>query len=611
MNPKRLACLDACIKNPVWTFSGPSAPHVFFETGTTRYYLSAYLADFADLWGPVRLEYTDSGAPDFVTEIEFRGGVIRNNSTVKPHLTGETPCHWYSWTDIDGLSKSDAAFAIPTTKPLLVGTPANTAVLKTDGSLRLRDVCECKGTSRYVLTQPTFELGTKPPSGELNTVTIQASISRFLSFGLGWTFKFDPGRTLKDVIVESWLTLVDDKGYHSPRPHCFDYSVVLEISRCTGHSQRISLWDTLKHPAFQGYFDDTLDEDDRSIVTGFIDRSLSEVSFNDVWRTATSGEKESLKKLVHTVLSALRCTGVNKDGKLQAWDITSRRRTKGRKLEPSWMRMVEDTVHSATFAIITPRCITFPTSSERPHGSRCLEATRLSTRICITADRALSTNDHDDHRNENFERWQGIAIDPSEGDVRRSIIESARIPAGRYRDRMNHIQDRRVKRQASYSLAVVSSVPRATPSTANSSHGSDAPNFSSPITEASGNLAGQTPDLLRSDNDGDSFVCDVTLPFGHALGDYIGALELAIEGSQCQFNLAAASETDLHLAIWKGYSPGKLVRTRTTNWTRTKLPWKSGPVVAAGKSRLGFYARELVISDDPEPHEKVLRVCVM
>jgi hypothetical protein len=58
---------------------------------------------------------------------------------------------------------------------------------------------------------------------------------------------------MKDVIVEDWVEGLRADCGHLPKPFYLDYLVVLEISLCTGHSRRTTLWTVLRQSALRNY----------------------------------------------------------------------------------------------------------------------------------------------------------------------------------------------------------------------------------------------------------------------------------------------------------------------------------------------------------------------
>jgi hypothetical protein len=206
----------------------------------------------------------------------------------------------------------------------------------------------------------------------------------------GHTWKFNAGWTLKDVVLLDWVDQLRDPS-HRPRPFYLDYLLVLDISRCTGRSRRISLWRLFKeeilHKCLRGTLGKSFYRDFDTLVQFFPPEAL----FVDVWNYLFKEGQEVFKAVTKEVLATLRSTGIDEDGYLQAWDITSSNRQDGKKIKPSWGSMVKDDSACATFAIITDKCVRYVAYTPPPspnRGARTV-STILCTTICITTPDSL------------------------------------------------------------------------------------------------------------------------------------------------------------------------------------------------------------------------------
>ena len=395
MAPRRLACLDSFVRHPVWTFSivpdTPDLPRASDE----RYYLSTLLGDFTDLWGPVRLAYADQMG-NLVAEVQVRGGVVRRSNcppTTPRAQEDEVSCHFYENHEVHPTS------SFSTTSRLLIGASNHAKAQCKQNPFTVYDECSCQPEPFYSSSHNTFELGTKAPCWKLETRTRQISGGHNIMIVFGEGRKYDPGISLRDLIVEDLCDKNLANTSMISKPHYVDYLVVLEISRCTGHTRRTSMWEILRNRALKQFLEERLGEGVRKLLQGLFgeeerdraerQRSKQPRPFVEVWGNLEDHEKKLMKKVTTMILGYLRSTGVQED-QLLAWDVTEGGDFNGRKITPSWRSMVKDDVGTATFAIITDRCIQYEASDWL--SSPIESPTILLTEICISVDRRLKIN---------------------------------------------------------------------------------------------------------------------------------------------------------------------------------------------------------------------------
>jgi hypothetical protein len=474
MIPRRFLCLNGFIKQPVWIFSAvPAYSHL---EENERYYLSIFLTDFADLWGPIGLEYID-GSKDSVSKITVRGGIIQSHTTGDDSLSpldDETLCHWHGWMEGKLNLQRAQRTSISTTKRLLIGAPSATEYLELNTRpFQISGNCACREKTRFADFYDAFELTTKLPSWTVSERLGQVSGGAYVNILYGHTWKFNAGWTLKDVIVTDWVDHVRDPS-HTPKPYYLDYLVVLEISQCSGHSQRISLWDLLKQQILRRYLKKFLDLDVRRDFDTLVQFFPSDTRFTEIWNSVSKEGRDVLKIITKEIISTLRSTGVGEDGKLQAWDLNSVERLDGRRITPRWVSMVKDDAACATFAIITDKCVTYsetfsPRNTKFKIGT---DSTILSTAICITAPEQLEScaphiytppdsSREDEHRPDwvlskpTFEKWKVRLSEDSSSlaiSSRRQLLESVRDNSGPDTEALQRIESRRLARKQGQQL---------------------------------------------------------------------------------------------------------------------------------------------------------------
>lgn len=356
MSRRRLLCLDGFLKQPVWCFSSKSVDSMILTNEQQeRFYLSTTLKNFIQLWGPVR--FGQRVSVDAVSHIRVRGGDLRavNHPLMKDLLEdNETPCHWHSWLD-NVHEEEETHSGINIHHHLLIGgrTLCEKRQTKTDPLDGIVN-CSCDKFSTCIDNCPAFELKTRVPSWRLEEKVAQISGGQYITALYGHTWKFNAGWTMKDVIVEDWVE--SSSASHYPKSFYLDYYTVLEVSRCTSHVRRITIWNLLQQDIIRRYLEKTMPrttmEDFAVLLTW-----LPSDSFSRIWDYLTDEGRGIFKSVVGELLNTLRSTGVGEDGLLQAWDTTAEGRLDGRKLKPCWRSMAKDDIACTTFAVITNVCI--------------------------------------------------------------------------------------------------------------------------------------------------------------------------------------------------------------------------------------------------------------
>ncbi|KAN0117864.1 hypothetical protein V8E51_003841 [Hyaloscypha variabilis] len=413
LSQKPLLCLNRFLKRPVWSFSILANDNSDSETQSEGFYLSTSLEDFTTLWGPVRLDSSRS-------MVLTRGGFIRRSPSLssRPFLQlygSEQLCHWYDWMDGDNDKEDKNKLpAFSAQEDLLIGTYTVTVI---ETLANQSGKCTCDQRRSYLHHFPAFELKTKIPSWKLGEKSAQIAAGQYVSLVYGHTWKLSAGWTLKDVILEDWEEAICSKPWHNPKPFYLDYLLILEISQCTGHARRISMWAFLKTQAVLTYLEMVLERHifrDFSILVEYFSASTS---FATVWDSVATEARNIFKMVVESLLSILKSTGVGEDNMLQAWDITRRYRLDGRRVKPHWYPIVKDDLACATFAVITDICIAERETERNEPISRndsrfrgtSISSTTLHTTLCISGaakTMGFCTEKPSSDANDMFDKWR-------------------------------------------------------------------------------------------------------------------------------------------------------------------------------------------------------------
>ena len=157
------------------------------------------LADFSDLWGPVRLVFSDVSLGR-VREINVPGGSIRavpHNPQIHPPLENEVLCHWISFADDDG-EVGEVSESFSHTNQLLIGATTGSDLKYPDYALNASCNCDKKTSPNEDFR---FDLGTSKDCWKKDTRSLSANFSKFVGVTMGVGQKFHPGMKLKDVIL--------------------------------------------------------------------------------------------------------------------------------------------------------------------------------------------------------------------------------------------------------------------------------------------------------------------------------------------------------------------------------------------------------------------------
>ncbi|KAI4127061.1 MAG: hypothetical protein LQ347_004750 [Umbilicaria vellea] len=607
MSPRHLACLDSFVRDSVWSFSVASeTPHSQYVS-VERYYLSTLIGDFANLWGPLKLAYLDT-EQNLLAEIQVPGGVIRKSdgSPQSPReQEDEVLCHFYASLKEKFNREADQASSISSTCRLLIGTPHNANNQKQHNPFEVHDECKCQARTSYSSTYPTIELNTRPPSWKDDTRTRQLGGGHYVTVAFSAGQKLDPGIRLRDAILKHWYdpTLATAEVIPQFSEPCYlDYLVVLEISSCTGHTRRTSLWTILGNPALRHAVGIRLGGNSESDLETVMRRDDNR-AFVDVWKGLSGEEKLLIRKFMTLILQNLGGTGVQQDS-LLAWDISSSSNGPGGKeLSPRWRSMIKDNDQCATFAIITDQCIQYKSADKGFSPSKPREV--LLTKICISTDYKLKINQL---RMDGPKAHHGLRIDHHHSTDLRPPTDTLRSEhTNVIRKRLQQAGPNLTSQRERHRGRTVSSIGTAEArqvspifcstsahrlTTEQCTRGTYTRN-SSPGSGFASDL-GTITSPVRTRNVGEEIWCPVSLHFRNGMG------QLRLEapkhimrdyrtrrasGTVPQFNLSEGSEAEFIGAEWNEYANNLLnaldkqidnLAEKASTWLRrtaTKVPW--------------------------------------
>ena len=358
-----LACLDEFANGPVWTFSTTSV-----KNQSSPFYLSISLSEFSNLWGPLCPLWIESG-DDIVLQIDTRAGSIHEVSpfstvskcvSVQPN---ETLCHWYSLKALPEEIIHTTAFSLRNIDLVLIGAPLSLPKVAVLLLPQNNQLCSCDQV--YAHRFPSLCLGTRQSHYRSCSVEANVGYSKPFNFGITKTWKKNPAWTLEDQILQEWAEWPERANIDDPRSIFIDYDTVIEISMCTGHAQRTSIWHILGSPEIQEYLKLAL-EDKVWRTLNLPTQATKYSNFHDLWHSVQGEVRDAWKRAIKLLVRTMGSTGYTKNlgSSLQVWDVSlSNVATLHgdicRRISPSWGSLVKDSQDIASFAVMRGFCLKF------------------------------------------------------------------------------------------------------------------------------------------------------------------------------------------------------------------------------------------------------------
>ena len=224
---------------------------------------------------------------------------------------------------------------------------------------------------------------------------VQLVGGQYVIAGIMKKYKRIPKRTLKAMLIEECA-----KPGTSLVP-LLKLRVGLEVSACTGNSQRVTLWDALR--LSQASIESTDDPmycahevGDRHCISSCWTRcrSADDIDCDDMPRQGMPFSGIEARRVIISSILALKHSGVDSEGNLQvSWPFNTSPVScpifpSTSKEAHHWFRVVKDTRKTSRFAVFSQRCLEFPEQGlVRPCSAPCKNGhfrplqTILSTRI--------------------------------------------------------------------------------------------------------------------------------------------------------------------------------------------------------------------------------------
>ena len=385
---RRLACLHACLREPVWAF------HVCHElTSFARltqhpaddFMLRTTVADLSDLWGPVGVVYArdetsnhpqgearqgftttpqasriDSDdideefdttnqriAPDnLVIELHIGEGVLMqvNGTAEASKASDEVSCHWYSRLDYQELQSQDRqGFSIAT--PLFIGMRSARGFNPAARCPRFQDY------ERTVAGEP-FPIGTADEKYDTHGRALQVGIAKIVGVNLILNQIKNSAVHMRYVILSEWLDRLRTDEVATPDTRWSTHMCIVQVSSCSGNARRRTLseflghQDILRYVRLEGYAE----------LLAEYDNCFARAWDAQQEKHKRERERESIAVLREGVIKVLRRlerTGLE-DDVLRVWSVG--RGVDIRDIKPTWRRLAREERFGATFVAFFSDC---------------------------------------------------------------------------------------------------------------------------------------------------------------------------------------------------------------------------------------------------------------
>ena len=383
--PASLECLDEFVQgSEVWTLcsvdhlvevsrpsiqpNGSVTPATSTRLGVSPAYVSASIESLADIWGPIwRLEKNDPIANGVGGYYYALGaGAIGQWPTNKASssiriLSNETLCHFVP--SRDRMEHVISPFGESTASRLLIGVAQISGLVQNE---------YCRTPIHESLQGQDLR-----PHGTSSSTTYNTTTT--YTFGIGYSgtqigvskqYQRYPSTTRKQSLVQKWTMWPDKRNPYTLLPWCG-----IEVSLCTRNARRRRLIHLLGSSTMAPFVD-SIKWESSDCGTAFKQALAAEdlkafpmlYSKQVEWRT-------ELGKAVAYLLTALVNTGVVHSGDLEVYTRTDSTDpdqilTLSAKTH-TWVGLLKDTERSATFAITSSDCLSFPYALLERSGQKC------------------------------------------------------------------------------------------------------------------------------------------------------------------------------------------------------------------------------------------------
>ena len=394
--PASLECLNEFVQGSVWTLCYKDC---LVETGTTQTvhdsntnlvtstrlairsaYVSASIESLADIWGPVwRLEKTEkqmNGIEGYLYALGTGAiGELPNTTFFSPPtiLPDEILCHFIP--SRDQMERDLRPFHESSKSRLLIGVTQISGLVRNES---------CQTPQQDCLQGVDLR-----PHGTSSAVKYSAATTFTLGIGYSGTqigvskqYLRHPLVTRKQSLIQKWSMWPDRRNPYTLLPW-----LGIEVSLCTRNARRRRLVHILGSSTMSPFVN-TIRWENLDCGKAFKQTLASEDlnAFPRLYAEQAEWRME-LGRAVAYLLTALANTGIVHSGDLEVYTHTDSKDPDQILTIPSkshtWVGLLKDTERSATFAITTSDCLSFPYSRLKCSGQRCLDQGSIKPQFTI------------------------------------------------------------------------------------------------------------------------------------------------------------------------------------------------------------------------------------
>ncbi|KAH7069335.1 hypothetical protein FB567DRAFT_246070 [Paraphoma chrysanthemicola] len=213
------------------------------------------------------------------------------------------------------------------------------------------------------LSARTTPLGTLEKRWKLDTINVQLSGGKYVTAGMGFGYKLDPGKTFRQVIVEQLLENtaqipdIPETAFLSPY-------VGLVVNRCTGDATRMTIWELISSADAVDYIwsQNIIPEETRIEYKKIANKGVLPIQI-------AASERATLVVCMRVLLRMLISTGSYEDGRLVVWERFGEHGFSngycGVVIKPIWTTYMIDAPDSTCLTMLSGCC------TIRRLGSNC------------------------------------------------------------------------------------------------------------------------------------------------------------------------------------------------------------------------------------------------
>lgn len=368
--PVQLDCLDGLLqKKRIWVLEARTGSRIMSPAR-----VSASIEDLADIWGPVwKLVETAAIDPGSVSQCYYGvgpGAIVRWPSD-HSDPGGAINCHYLS--SVAELGPEHLKIDVSQNAKLLIGAPFY--------DLRATNSSCVSSQAENLCGLRLRPLGTSERSRYRDATTYNlAGGYSGIQLGGARTYKFRDALTRKQRILSKWRLEPEKRN-----PDVLSLWCGLEVSLCTRNASRRRLIHLLGSESLSRYSKHALFKWNDSNCQRAFQKALEDEdakAFTDLY-VQHEEWRPDLGRAISLLFDALGSTGVVPDGNLETFVFVEDSNDPEQvavfpRDKHTWVSLLKDTVKSATFAMASNTCFSFPYGNANGQRCRCINVAATS-----------------------------------------------------------------------------------------------------------------------------------------------------------------------------------------------------------------------------------------